>query len=115
MRRPGRTSGFHQELLDRFESEHVPVVRSLDQISRQHVADFIATRQNEGVKASTIKRELVVLSSAMTFTVGWGWATQSITGLLERRMLKPSPTRRRYLTYDEEKRLLEATSPASVS
>jgi len=80
-----------KELLDRFESEHVPVLRSantyrfairnlasrlgsilLDQFSRQHIADFIAIRQNDGVKSSTIKRELVVLSSAMTFAVGWG-------------------------------------------
>ena len=119
-----------KELLDRFESEHVPVLRSantyrfairnlasrlgsilLDQFSRQHIADFIAIRQNDGVKSSTIKRELVVLSSAMTFAVGWGWAAQSMAGLLERRMLKSSPTRRRYLTHDEEKRLLEAASP----
>jgi integrase/recombinase XerD len=114
----------------RFESEHVPVLRSantyrfairnlasrlgsilLDGLSRQDIADFIATRQNVGVKPSTIKRELVVLSSAMTFAVGWGWAGQSMAGLLERRMLKPSPPRRRYLTHAEEERLLEAALP----
>lgn len=118
------------ELLTRFEAEHVPTLRSaesyhrviktirphlqtviLDQLSKQHLLDFIGSRQRDGLKPGSIKREMMVLGSALSFAMNIGWLTQSPMRLLDRRMLKPSPSRRRYLNHDEERRLIEAALP----
>jgi integrase len=118
------------ELLSRFETDHVPTLRSantyliairtfrphlgsivLDQLSKQDLIGFITNRQKDGLKSGSIKREMVVLGSAFSFAVNIGWLNINPMMLLDRRILKSSPSRRRYLNHDEERRLLEAASP----
>jgi integrase/recombinase XerD len=120
------------ELLDRFETEHLPNLKPrsaqryrlafrtvlphlgevfVNQLSRQNVTDFISARRKEGITVSTIRRDLASLSSALTLAVGWGWAQENIIRLVDRRLIRPSQPRRRYLTHDEERRLLAAAVP----
>jgi integrase/recombinase XerD len=120
-----------RETLDRFAAEHLPGLRSaksyrlsidnvlkpilgdmlVEDLTRQHLVDLIGTRRLDGVGASTVRRELACLSSVLTLAVGWGWASHNVVRLLDRRLLGPTKSRRRYLSHDEERQLLAAAAP----
>jgi integrase len=124
--RPYRVS----EMLDRFNAEHVPNLKSavsyrlsiknvlkprlgevwLDALSRQHLVDLISARRAEGVSSATIRRDVGCLSSALTLAIAWGWVEHNVVRLTDRRMFGPTQFRRRYLSHEEESRLLEAAS-----
>jgi integrase len=71
-----------------------------------------------GVKAGTIRRDLACLSSLMTSAVEWEWIEANpVPAYLKRRAkrgLKESAPKTRYLTEDEEARLLAAADPESA-
>jgi integrase/recombinase XerD len=120
-----------REALDRFAAEHLPGLRSaksyrlsidnvlkpilgdmlIEELTRQHLVDLIGTRRMDGVGASTVRRDLACLSSVLTLAVGWGWAAHNVVRLLDRRLLGPTKSRRRYLSHDEERLLLAAAAP----
>lgn len=93
--------------------------KTLDQITISELSEFETTRRTEGRAAGTIRRDLACLSSMLTSAFDWEWideGTNPVPGYLRRRSrrgLKEAPPRTRYLTEDEEKRLLEAATPAA--
>jgi integrase len=84
--------------------------RHLDEIDRRSLAEFVAIRKRTGVTDATIRRDLAVLGSVFTTAIRWGWAdTSPVTGF-NKRALKMSRPRTRFLTREEFDRLHEAAS-----
>ena len=117
------------EMMARFVSEHLPTLKPsgearytkslrllqphfdglyLDQITRAKLADFVAYRRREGVSPSTIRRDLSCLSSAFTLAISWEWADANPVKAMDKRSVKVSPPRTRYLSEDEYRALLVA-------
>jgi integrase len=90
--------------------------KMLHDISSASLSEFETKRRTEGVRPSTIRRDLACLSSLMTSCVEWEWIDGNLVpGYLKRRAkrgLKEAPGRTRYLSPDEETRLLENATPA---
>lgn len=78
-------------------------------ISSAHVARLVHARQREGLEPGTIRNELAVLQKVLTVAADAGYRVPVINW-----KLKPKAQRRtRYLTSDEEARLLEALRPGN--
>jgi integrase len=90
----------------------------LDQIKGAALSDFETKRRAAGVTNGTIRRDLACLSSMMTSAGEWEWiedGANPVPSYLRRRAkrgLKEAPPRTRYLTEDEEARLLTHATPA---
>lgn len=97
-------------------AEHFDAM-TLDQITSGTLSDFETKRRTQGVRAGTIRRDLACLSSLLTSATDWEWiddGANPVPSYLRRRAkrgLKESPARTRYLSADEETKLLEAASP----
>jgi integrase len=90
--------------------------KMLHEITSATLSEFEASRRADGVKSGTIRRDLACLSSLMTSAQDdWEWHDSNpVPGYLRRRQsrgLKESPPRTRYLTEEEESRLISAASP----
>lgn len=89
----------------------------MDEIGREELSGFESWRRALGVSNPTIRRDLMCLSAVFTFCEDKGWrddGTNPVPGYLKRRKKKgltESPPRERYLTEDEEARLLAVASP----
>jgi integrase len=87
--------------------------RMLDKIKSAELSEFEAARRSEGVSNSTIRRDLACLSSVFASAMEWEWIDDSgnpVPSYLKRRAkrgLREAPARTRYLTTDEEARLLD--------
>lgn len=87
---------------------------SLDQIKSAKLSEFESARRSQGVSSGTVRRDLACLSSMLTSCEDWEWVDAGfnpVPGYLRRRSrrgLKEAPPRTRYLTLDEESRLLRA-------
>ena len=98
-------------------SEHFGTMQ-LDKIKRAELAAFETWRRGQGVCAGTIRRDLACLSSVFRTVEDREWIEDGenpVPGFLRRRAkrgLKESPPRTRYLTIDDEHKLLEAASQA---
>lgn len=84
--------------------------RHLDEIDRRSLAEFVAIRKRTGVTDATIRRDLAVLGSVFTTAIRWGWADTSPVTAFNKRALKMSRPRTRFLTREEFDRLHEAAS-----
>jgi integrase len=90
----------------------------IHEITPSALADFETARRSQGVTPSTIRRDLWCLSSMLTSCEDWEWiedGSNFIPRYLRRRAkrgLKEGNPRTRYLTVEEEKRLLAATTEA---
>lgn len=82
----------------------------LDEISRRSLAEFVAVRKRTGVTDATIRRDLAVLGSVFTTAIRWGWADTSPVTAFNKRALKLSRPRTRFLTREEFDRLHGAAS-----
>lgn len=129
---PGRTYG---EAMTSFLDKHCPTLRpssvaryeqsakfltsffagkTLAEITSSTLSDFEAVRRASGVEAPTIRRDLACLSSMFTHAiVDLEWAdTNPVLAFLKRQKrrgrLKESPPKTRYLTLEEENKLLAA-------
>lgn len=86
----------------------------LDEIGREELSGFETWRRALGASAPTIRRDLACLSSIFTFCEdreGIDDGRNPVPGYMRRRAkrgLKESPGRRRYLSEEEEARLLDA-------
>lgn len=99
----------------------------LDQVTGARIAEFEAARRRAGqripekwqgrrrpkpLSAGTIRRDLACLSSMFGFGIEIEWCDVNPVPVYlkraKRRGLKEAPPRRRYLTFDEEQRLLAA-------
>jgi integrase len=102
-------------------SEHF-AGKMLHQVTKAELAEFETKRRTAGVSSSTIRRDLACLSSLLTSCEDWEWIDDGgnfVPAYMRRRAkrgLKEGNARTRYLSVDEERRLLEAaTSTRSVT
>lgn len=82
----------------------------LDEIDRRALAEFVATRKRTGVTDATIRRDLALIGSIFTAAIRWGWVDTSPVTQLNKRSLKESSPRTRFLTREEFVRLSNAAS-----
>ena len=124
------------EMAVKFIDEHVPTLKPssgrrygvsianltrklegypLAQIGTAALSEFVAMRRNDGASNPTIRRDLNCLSSMMELANDWEWIDVNPVGpflkRMRRRGMKESPPRTRYLTHDEEARLLVHAAP----
>lgn len=98
-------------LADHFEG------RSLDQITSAALSEFETARRSAGASAPTVRRDFACLSSLLTSCEDWEWIDDGknpVPSYLRRRRkrgLREAPARKRYLSIEEERRLLAACSP----
>lgn len=92
--------------------------RFLDEITRDKLSEYETFRRSGGTSAPTVRRDLACLSSMLTSCEEWDWIPEGsnpIPGYLKRRSkrgLKEAPPRTRYLSEDEEAKILAKASPA---
>jgi integrase len=81
----------------------------LREVTALHAERFKKERLATGVAPATVNRDLEVLSHFFSMTARWGWLDEAATRALRAvTHLKEPPGRVRYLTNEEEKRLLGA-------
>ena len=79
----------------------------MDEVQDWHIQRFSTLREKDGVKPQTIKHNLQTLRNAYTWAKNHGYSTRP----LEFPKLKASAHRLRYLSQEEEVRLLAALDP----
>lgn len=90
--------------------------KMLDQIASAELSEFETRRRTDGVSSGTIRRDFACLSSMLTSCQDWEWIDDGknpVPSYLRRRSkrgLKEAAGRTRYLTQQEEVRLLECAS-----
>ena len=84
--------------------------RYLDEIDRRMLGEFISRRKQAGITDTTIRRDLAFLSSLCAMAVRWGWLGTNPVTALNKRALKASRPRTRFLTPAELDQLLAATA-----
>jgi integrase/recombinase XerD len=89
----------------------------MDDIGREELSEFETWRRGLGVSNPTIRRDLACLSSIFTFCEDKEWTDDGrnpVPAYLRRRAkrgLKEADARKRYLSVDEEARLLAKATP----
>lgn len=79
----------------------------LDQITAEQIAGFVAYRQSGKVQVATINRDLATLRRLFNLAVEWG----KVTTILPRvRLLGGENHRERVLSFEEERKYLEAAT-----
>jgi integrase len=79
----------------------------LDDVSPFHVERFKRDRLAGGAAAATVNRDLAVLSHFYGLAASWGWALETVARAVRAvPHLKEPPGRVRYLSDEEEKRIL---------
>lgn len=126
-----------REVMRRYAKEHFPTIKqttarrygvsiinlaklfeneNIQDITSSKLSNFETVRRSEGASAPTIRRDLMCLSSMLSYCEQWEWINiggNIVPAYLKTRLkkgLKESPARRRYLTEDEELRLISAAS-----
>ena len=90
----------------------------LGKVKRAELAEYEGWRRGQGVTAGTIRRDFACLSSLFRTAEDHEWIEDGgnpVPSFLRRRAkrgLKEAPPRTRYLSVDEERKLLEAATPA---
>lgn len=90
---------------------------TLDKIKSSALSDFETKRRTQGVVAGTIRRDFACLSSLLTSCQDWEWiedGANPVPSYMRRRAkrgLKESPPKTRYLSIEEEARLLAHATP----
>lgn len=85
----------------------------LHQIGSAELSEFETRRRQDNVSPSTIRRDFACLSSLMSSAIDWEWikdGSNPVPSYMRRRSkrgLKEAPAHTRYLTVEEEARLLE--------
>lgn len=119
-----------KDMMDKFVKEHAPKVSgktqisysaslkhlllffgnfNLSEITPKKINEYKLLRYSEGVKPATINRELAMLSKAFNLSVKqWEWVKENPVSKVPKE--KENNERDRWLTDDEEKRLLESAS-----
>lgn len=89
--------------------------KMLHEITSETMMEIETRRRNDGVKPATIIRDLQCLSALMSHAVDLEWIeTNPVPAFLKRRQkrgLKKSEPRERYLSEDEETKLLKVCAP----
>jgi integrase/recombinase XerD len=82
----------------------------LDEFDRKVLGAFIATRKRTGVADATVRRDLAFLGSVFTAAIRRGWVDTSPVTAFDKRALKESRPRIRFITREEFTRLLDMAS-----
>ena len=82
----------------------------LDEFDRKVLGAFIATRKRTGVADPTVRRDLAFLGSVFTAAIRRGWVDTSPVTALDKRALKESRPRIRFISRDEFTRLHDTAS-----
>ena len=82
----------------------------LDEIDRRVLGDFVSRRKQAGITDATIRWNLAFLSSLCAAAVRWGWLDTNPVTAFNKRALKASRPRTRFLTATELEQLLAATA-----
>ena len=80
-------------------------------ITQLHVHQFIVKRQRDGVKNSTINRELTVLKKMLNLAIEWGFEIERNPVAKGKFFSEEEYRRNRVLTDEEEKRLFHVAAP----
>jgi site-specific recombinase XerD len=127
-RREEQTRTF-AEMMERYETEHVPKLASqrairgylrrlrpvfghltLAEITPQRIVAYKQQRYRDGVAPATINRELATMKHAFNLAIReWEWCRENPVSRVS--MEKEASPRDRWLTREEEARLLEASPP----
>lgn len=78
----------------------------LDQINTTRLREFVSYRRREGVKDATIRRDLACLSSMLTLAVSEAWVDANPVKNMDKRSIRESAPRTRYLSHNEETALI---------
>jgi integrase len=121
-----------KDMMDKFMKEHAPKVSvnmqnsyasslkhlipffgdlNLLSISRKKISEYKVLRLDEGARPSSLNRELAMVSKAFTLALDdWEWISGNDKPFSKMPYEKENNERDRWLTADEEKRLLENSS-----
>ena len=83
----------------------------LQEITPLHVSQFMVKRQQDGVKNSTINRELTVLKKMLAMAKDWGFKIERNPVKKGNFFSEEEYKRDRVLTVEEEQRLFKAAAP----
>jgi integrase/recombinase XerD len=83
----------------------------IDAVRKIHVAAFVSELKKGGLKTPTIRRYLATLSSLFSFAERSGWIIQNPILHLDKKAIPEAQPRTRFLSRDEYRRLLAASSP----
>jgi len=83
----------------------------LNELTPLHVSQFMVKRQGDGVKNSTINRELTVLKKMLGLAMEWGFEIKTNPVKKGNYFSEEEYRRERVLKPEEEKRLFEAAAP----
>ena len=81
----------------------------LSEITPAKISDYKSIRQSKGAKTATIAKELELLRNALNHANEWGWMT--INPFSRVKIEKANNKIERWLTAEEEERLLNASPP----
>ena len=84
--------------------------RYIDEVRKAHVAAFVSELKKGGLKTPTIRRYLATMSSAFSFAERSGWIIQNPILHLDKKAIPEAQPRTRFLSRDEYRRLLGASS-----
>ena len=82
----------------------------IHEIDRRALAEFIAARKRTGVTDATIRRDLALVGSIFTAAIRWGWVDTSPVTRFNKKALRESKPRTRFLTREDFVRLHAAAS-----
>jgi excisionase family DNA binding protein len=83
----------------------------LSEITPFHVSQFIVKRKHDGVRNSTVNRELTVLKKMLNLAIEWNFAIESNPVKKANYFPEDEYKRERILTSDEERRLFNSAAP----
>lgn len=83
----------------------------LSDVTPLHVSKFMVKRQKDGVRNSTINRELTVLKKMFSLAIEWEFDIQNNPVKKGNYFPEEEYRRERVLSYDEEKELFQAAAP----
>lgn len=107
--RTKRKTGSHDYVKSNLSKiqEHFPVTMYLDELKNHHLVRFKSVRETEGVGPQTIKHNFNVIRGAVQWAKDHGYQVSA----LDYPKIKLPKHRLRYLSDDEEQRLLAALDP----
>ncbi len=82
----------------------------LDEVNRRTLSEFVTTRKRLGVTDATIRRDLAFLSSVVSMANRWGWMDTHPVTAFNKKTLKESRPRTRFISREEFARLHDAAS-----
>ncbi len=82
----------------------------LDEVNKSRIGEYVSYRKENGTGNTGIRRDLACLSSMISFLVGKDWLENNPVKNFDKRSIKESPPRTRYLSSQEYEILLESAS-----